>query len=114
MLQSGRISSSGAPVPQQQQSLLAALLGFLNERHIAALQAWPMYGGGGRDGVARLVGAVADLLSIPLVTPAGQCGAARAFQVVCVCDVHLVVLALLCCQDCLLHQCVAWCTPSYM
>lgn len=43
----------------------------LHERHVAALQAWPGYGGGGRDGVARFVGAVCDLLTVPLNQSAG-------------------------------------------
>jgi hypothetical protein len=53
-------------------SLLAALLGVLHERHVAALQLWPARAGGGREGVAQLVRAVAEVLAVPLAT-AGAC-----------------------------------------
>ncbi|WIA41543.1 hypothetical protein OEZ86_008912 [Tetradesmus obliquus] len=67
-------SVRGAPAgsqQQQQQGLLSAVLGLLHERHIAALLAWPSQSGGGREGVARLVGAVSELLGVPLNTPPG-------------------------------------------
>uniref|UniRef100_A0A383VWV5 non-specific serine/threonine protein kinase n=1 Tax=Tetradesmus obliquus TaxID=3088 RepID=A0A383VWV5_TETOB len=67
-------SVRGAPAglqQQQQQGLLSAVLGLLHERHIAALLAWPSQAGGGREGVARLVGAVSELLGVPLNTPPG-------------------------------------------
>lgn len=41
-------------------------------RLLLPLQAWPSQSGGGREGVARLVGAVSELLGVPLNTPPGE------------------------------------------
>lgn len=86
LIAANRTSNTGNGVTasqQQQPGLLAALLGLLHERHTAALQAWPGYAGGGRDGVGRLVGALSELLAVPLSNPAGWwqplgCGVVKA------------------------------------
>lgn len=54
------------------QAVLPALLALLQERHLAALAAWPAAAGGGQQGVYQLVASVAALLQLPLNVPIGM------------------------------------------
>eukprot|EP00775_Hariotina_reticulata_P001705 gene1705-2051_t len=65
------------------QGVVPFMMRLLHKRHIAALQRWPVAGGGGQQGVTRLLNVVCDLATAPLNVPQGAELPAQYLAVLC-------------------------------